>query len=571
MLENLLSHNCPNVRAWVEENLSFSDTVSKNAPGPIRLDRQPWGAEILDCFLDPALREMYLVMGTQVGKTSICMMGAAAVTEFDPGPLAWVLPDAPLAKRHGSKRALPFYLQNPILAAHMPPSEERGAKDLALDNMLFLILSGNQPSAASSTPFQYLILDEECKIKHLVKSEAEPAELWKKRVDGFARSLIVHASTPTVEDNTFWTGYLTSDCRRWYVPCPHCNAMQPLEFTRKTVVWEHPAVGEVTEADVLATARICCRVCEKTWTEEQKKAAIAEGRWIAENPHAPRDRRGYHLNSLYSPFKTTGEIAAHFWRVSHGAGSYQDFVNSRLALPYVEHVLKVKDSDVEKLVGTYPRGVVPPDVYYVVVCYDPGQAATHWVATAIGRGGEMWVVDYGKLAAMETVRERGQVGPAAHFASLAWGGVVPDFGYVDSGDWTQTIYAECERSGELTPTKGAPSNTSGRLSVSPVKNSAILDLVMYSDKQAKDDLYGDIIPLQNLTRLHLPAQPDKELLHGLSGQTKERKRGRAAAWKEVADDHYGDCVKLARVSWWVHRAKYEPADAMLNPAGTPDT
>ena len=37
---------------------------------------------------------------------------------------------------------------------------------------------------------------------------------------------------------------------------------------------------------------------------------------------------------------------------------------------------------------------------------------------------------------------------------------------------------------------------------------------------------------------------------GLSNQQKDALTG---DWKEILNDHYGDCVKLALVGWWIAR------------------
>jgi hypothetical protein len=170
----------------------------------------------------------------------------------------------------------------------------------------------------------------------------------------------------------------------------------------------------------------------------------------------------------------------------------------------------------------------------------------------------MWVVDYGTILAIETDPATGRSGIAAHFESLNWHGIRPDLGFVDSGDWTQTVYRECERHPALTPTKGAAART-GTYALTPTKNSPTLDLLTYSDHQAKLELYGEIIARGNLSPLHLPSDITPDFVAGLSGQTLEKRPTGPPRWKELANDHYGDCLKLCRVSWWLHRSAFEPA------------
>ena len=48
----------------------------------------------------------------------------------------------------------------------------------------------------------------------------------------------------------------------------------------------------------------------------------------------------------------------------------------------------------------------------------------------------------------------------------------------------------------------------------------------------------------------LPAEAmgDKELINGLSGQTLIRNKQGKLSWKDLRDDHYGDCLKLCLLS-----------------------
>ena len=48
-----------------------------------------------------------------------------------------------------------------------------------------------------------------------------------------------------------------------------------------------------------------------------------------------------------------------------------------------------------------------------------------------------------------------------------------------------------------------------------------------------------------------------DVLAGLSGQQLEKPRGGGLAqWRKLPNDHYGDCVKIGQVSWWVRRGDF---------------
>ena len=559
MLDALLSKVCRDPVAWGQDNLSFPASVSPMRPGRVDLSRPPWMAEILRDVLNPAVEHIHLVMGTQTGKTTTCMLAAALLHEFDPLPIFWALPSSDLAGRHAKSRMFPFWRENPILNGGIINAKEQ-LRVAAMNTgpLTIYFVGAREPSALAHTAAAYVIADEEAKYEHVKKSEAHPSLLLEKRMGAFPRHLMLHASTPNEEHNIFWQGFLQSSQCHYYVPCPHCGHYQRLEFSRDSVVWDHPESG-VTPEIVRATARYICAACGRAIRDSDKPAMLAAGEWRAENPEAPTYRRGYRLNTLYSSTVSFGECAERFFLASRSnapAQHLQDFRNNFQSLPFAHYSIKINDENITALQGSHLRGQVPADAYYVVVCYDPGQLQTHWVATAMGPGGSMTVVDWGTILSVESKPAEGVVGVASHFAGLQWGDVAPAFGYVDSGDWTETVYQECNKTaGVLTPTKGA--GTSGTWAQTALRNYPMLDLVTYSDYRVKLELYIRIIAQGEMGPLRLPADSTPDLIAGLSGQVLQQKPGGGKEWKKVPGDHFGDCIKLARVSWWVKCSEYE--------------
>lgn len=578
MLESLHINYCENAREWVEGNLVLPPEVSPNLAGRVSLARQPWMAEILESFLDPTLEDLYLCMGTQCGKTTACLLGTALISEFSPAPLIWALPTEPLAARLAKTRLIPFIRHNHTLSSHIHRADDLTPALINADNMQIFVLGATSPSKVSSQPAAYIIADEEAKIDHPHRNEAHPVLLLSERTKSFARKLRIHASTPNREKNIFWRGLADTDMRKFFVPCPHCGHYQTLEFTRQSLIWEHPSDGSAPSPSLIhATARYICCECGGAITETDRLAVISRGEWRATRKNAFPNRRGYHLNSLYSPFVSFGDFALAFYAArANGLGSlaYQNFVNSWQSEPYTAYAIRVDDASIPALCDTYRMGEIPiplEQVQYIFVGYDPGDKLTHWVATVVATGGDMYIIDCGTLVSVETDLSRGVTGISAHINSLSWqcaaeadenGQPVtlrPEIAYVDSGDRAQTVYTECERAPHLlSPSKGMHAGY-GTWRETPLKSHPGLTLVTYNDYAAKYELYASIIAKNDLANLHLPADAPRDLIAGLSGQTLEILPSGRRQWKAVKADHYGDCVKLARVSWWVNRGYLEPA------------
>ncbi len=562
MLELLKKQRCDTPSEWVEENLAFNTELSPNLPGRVSLARQPWMREILACFLDPSITELHLVMGAQTGKTTACLLGSALLTMFDPMPLLWALPTDELALRMGKRRLLPFYESNEVLASHLPEKRDRNITNLPLDNMNIYVVGSRRPAKIASIPCGCVICDEEAKFDHIGHNEAHPVLLLTERTKAFARKLIVHASTPNTENNIFWQGFLKSDQRYYYIPCPHCGEFQKLEFTRQTVLWEHPKDTPLTPDIVQNTAYYACQKCHARLYDGDLRRAMQKGKWIAENPSASSSHRGYHVNSLYSPFITIGEFAREFWKSNDSQAdieNYQNFVNSWLALPYVPYSYKVTDENISALAGEHFKGVSPfssDETHYIVTCYDPGQNETHWVTCAVATGGRFALVDYGTVLSISDIPEHFRT----HTIIQEGKPVGSDIGYCDSGDWTSQVYDEClSTGGVILPSKGSPSRV-GVWAMTQIKTHPGLDLITYNDFALKRLVYGQMIQRREGGEIILPKDMGKELVDGLSGQTLIRKKGGGYQWKDLARDHFGDCLKLCVLSYLTLKSSLELED-----------
>lgn len=572
MLESLMLPRCDNPRAWVEQNLRFSAEASPNHPGAVSLAGQPWAEMILRDMLDPEVEQIWLVMGAQLGKTSLCMFGLAALLTFAPRPAAWTLPDKDMAKMMSEERMQPFLRDNPILADGLKPG---GWDLLSWGSTKKLHFYGvKNPDKTAMHPIAYVFMDEEAKYAHERKREGHPVHLLADRTMSYPVRKIVHASTPSTPQHVFWKGFERSSMSLYHVPCPACGAMQVLEFSRESLVWEGKTVD-----DARNTARYVCRHCGYHIRNEEKFAMMAAGEWRDSNPAASRKYRGYRLNALYSRFFSFGQFAAAFVEAHQedaGPESYQNFVNSLEAKPYTVYSYRTKEADILRHRRAYRRGTVPVDWWhYIAVGYDPGQNETHWVACAVTRGGAMYVIDWGTIVSYAGDPANGGAGGAVeHFRSLSFvtadgTAVRPDFAYMDSGDFTEAVYHECMAGAPVfVPTKGSAAKY-GTYRLAPAASCPGVELLTYVDFIAKRSFYGEAIQRGQGYRFYVPVDVDDAFVHGLSGQMLLTLPNGGREWKKIKDDHYGDCCKLVHVSWWTWRNAFEPPGAELRDVRAP--
>lgn len=589
MLECLLLTERERPSEWAEKNLIFPRETSGNAPGPLSFDRQPYLREILDCCADPTVQTVWVAGGAQIGKTATLVAMLGYMIAQQPSNGLWAMTNLDQVKIFSRKKVQPFIRANPCLARYIRQGDAAAMHPLNIDltNMAVRFAGTGSPANLASESCAWTIGDEAAKWPHLNREEAHPIDLIQERTKAFPRRFHMFTSTPTTIDNEFWQGFSGSEMRQFFVPCPHCGERFAFMFSAETVRWEKPENGHMDIDLAAATVRYVCPHCRGEIWEEQKAAMLAAGEWrksewlhklYASETVAPsKNSRGYHLDSLYSPFVSWGSCVRAFlecYTQLTMAIDLQNFQNSWKALPYERVEINIRNELVRALCSTHARGEVPGQPYYISVGYDPGADETHWVACAVYEGGVMRVIDWGTLllhrsethlenvgteAEPEWVTRVDKAGIAPHFASLRWGSHVPACGFVDAGYNTLDIYDECAMlPGQLTPSKGSPTRLGTWALRTAAPSHPLQTVLTYCDHNAKISLYAETIGKKSPPALYLPRvdECDSELFRGLSGQ-KLVKRGRGEEWLRVKDDHFGDCIKIQRVAWWAMGREFE--------------
>jgi phage terminase large subunit GpA-like protein len=531
---------------WLEQNIYFDNNVSPNSPGNLDLSRQPWAKEILDSAMDPRTNELNLVMGAQTGKTTLLMLIWLLKAKFDPSPALIALSTDPLCDRLIKRRLIPLLKCNPWYGDQLP-AENRGQESMILFPGAPTFYTGARTAdKLASMPASLLLLDEVSKWAKGSVKEAHPLFLVKERVKSFATHLIVAASTPSEEEEIFWTEYLHSSQSHYYMPCPHCGEMIKFEFSEETVQWEKGTLETIRD-----TACYVCPKCKGKINDSQKEEMMQRGEWRKERENHVPGHLGFHLNSLYSPFVRFGDAAVEFVKANASimrAEALRNFTNSWLGLPYKVQEKETSAQDILACVdNTRQQCEIPEDTAFVVCGVDCGQDASHYAISAITFDGRINVVDWGTLQSFTSYNGEYGVQKLVEDWEDSSGKWKIDVAYIDSGYSTQQVYLECLNApyGKLNPIKG--SNCQGVWSRRQLTNVSDLDLYLFNDHAIKMTMMS----YWRDKTITLPTQAtyDKEFIKGLSGQTliRDKKTGKYS-FKSLKADHYHDAVKACVLS-----------------------
>ena len=274
------------------------------------------------------VERIVFMKGAQTGGTEAALNAIGYWIAHAPGIILTVWPSIDMVRRNSRIRIEPLIDGTPALRAKIPPARSKDPGNAVAQKEFpggALVMTGaNSPAGLRSLPARYLVLDEVDAFPPDADGEGDPVALAVQRTVTFrGRRKIVLISTPTFAGaSRIETAFAESDQRRFFVPCPHCGAMQLIAWA--SIVWPE---GRPREAHMVCEANGC--VIE----ERDKPKMLAGGEW---RPTAAGDGRtaGFHLPALYSPFESWADIAAEFLAVRRDPLRLQPWTNTKLGVPF---------------------------------------------------------------------------------------------------------------------------------------------------------------------------------------------------------------------------------------------
>ena len=298
-------------------------------PGPWRTDRVPYLREIMDALSTSLPIERVVFMnGAQTGGTAAALNAIGYWIAHAPGIILTVWPSIDMVRRNSRIRIEPLIDGTPALRAKIPPARSKDPGNAVAQKEFpggALVMTGaNSAAGLRSLPARYLVLDEVDAFPPDADGEGDPVALAVQRTVTFrGRRKIVLISTPTFAGaSRIETAFAESDQRRFFVPCPHCGAMQLIAWS--SIQWPEARPRE---------AFMACEANGCVIEERDKPKMLSHGEWRAT---AGGDGRtaGFHLPALYSPFESWADIAAEFLTVRRDPLRLQPWTNTKLGLPF---------------------------------------------------------------------------------------------------------------------------------------------------------------------------------------------------------------------------------------------
>jgi phage terminase large subunit GpA-like protein len=426
------------VSQWADDNRILSGKQASER-GRWRTARNPILREIMDCFsAGSRVRDIAIMKSSQVGVTEAMVNVLGYTIDHAPCPVMTMLPTIEARDSWRVQKLNPLLLETDRVREVLGGLRARDSANrqdlIDFPGGVLFLAGGNSPNSYAQKSVRMLMLDDFDRFPEVIGSEGSVVTLAKGRTKAFPRAIRAYISTPTLIDGLIDRQYKAGDQRRYHVPCPHCNELQPLEWGGKDVAhgmkWTLLPTGEVV------SVRYVCRECGAEIKEHQKPAMLAGGVWIARHPE--RQMRSYHISALYAPIGLGPSWASlvEDWLAAQGDDDdLQAFINTNLGEPWELRGEKNDPSALMRRLETYDTDAQAGTGRVRSVGIDVQQNRIEVSVYDIGIGEETWAIDHviidGDTAGPDPWEEL-----AAELNAIS-----PDCGGIDSGYNTDQVLA----------------------------------------------------------------------------------------------------------------------------------
>ena len=440
----------------------------------------------MDACCDPAIKQVVVMAGAQLGKSEVIINIVGFHIEHDPAPILLMQPTVEMAQSFSKDRISSGLLATtPSLKGKVKDPRARDSGNTTLHKTFpagaLSMVGANSPAGLASRPIRIVLCDEVDRYPLSAGEEGDPIALASKRAMTFWNRKIVLVSTPTERGaSRIEAAYEETDKRKFYIPCPHCDEMQILKWSN--VKWEDKRPE---------TAAYYCEECGAAWSDAQRNKSVSQGEWRAAGEF--RGVAGFHISALYSPWVTIFDAVDEFLKAKRDPMRLKTWVNTFLGETWEEQGDRIDEFDLMDRREDWGEDL-PEEVLMMTAGIDVQDDRLEIEVVGWGRGEESWSLSYDTLYGDPSTSElwiRLDSLLQKTFTHPLHGEMVIRSSCIDSGGhYTQQVYNYARQrtgrrvfaikgiGGEGKPIIGRPSkNNIGKINLFPVGTDTAKELV----------------------------------------------------------------------------------------------
>lgn len=397
------------VTQWADLRRVLTRTTSSE-PGPWKTDRTPYLRFVMDCFSEPSIRMICLKFATQLGKSEAQLNMVGFIIDILGGSILHVLPTDNVTEKFSRTRIKPMVEACPTLRSKKHSNQDLFQnREMHYQDAIHYLATANSAADLKSTPIEFLFCDEVGSFPEFAGRDADPVKLAMERQKTFSLTKkAVLVSSPTTENGLITKYHRDCDLHyQFFVSCPQCGHYQTLVFPQ--IKW--PDMGDTSEQStrlkVKRAARYECVSCQKPIDDRQKPEMLRKGEWRADEADFEGDPEsvGFHLNSLYSPFLSWGDIAYEFLDSKNDIGRLMNFKNGWEAIEWTQAVATKKTGEILAHRVPLPPLTVPAEAVALTCGIDVQKFSFYYTVRAWARNMTSWLIRYGQVETWDEINE----------------------------------------------------------------------------------------------------------------------------------------------------------------------
>ncbi len=359
-------------------------------PGNWRTSRAPYQKEIMDVIADRSIEVVVFSKSSQVGATEIINNIIGYYIAQNPSPILVLQPTLEMARTWSKDRLAPMLKASPALAGKVKEPRSKNSENTVLSKKFpggnLSVVGANSAASLASRPVRILLCDEVDRYPDSAATEGDPIQLAIKRTQTFWNRKILMASTPTIDGvSRIQAAWETSDKRYYFLPCPHCDEKQRLEW--KYIHWDD---GKPE------TAYYACQHCGGVIEEKHKIKMLEQGEWRASKE--TNRVAGFHISELYSPWSTWESMVETFLEVKKHPEQLKTFVNTALGEVWLgDQAEKIESHELLSRRENYDASLIPDDVLVITAGCDVQKDRIEVQVIGYALESQTYVIEYATL------------------------------------------------------------------------------------------------------------------------------------------------------------------------------
>src|SRR5688572_24978270 len=272
----------------------------------------PYQRGILDAISDPETETVSVRKSARVGYTKCLNHTIGYHIHQDPCGILIMQPTIEDAEGYSKEEIAPMLRDTPCLQGLVAEPRSRDSGNTILHKKypggVLSMVGSNSPRGMRRVSRRIILFDEIDGYDHEgAGKEGDQIALGKRRAEYFWNRKFVLGSTPTVKDISKIEKIVAKGTEeRFFVPCPHCGALQYLKWGGRDVKygfkWDE---GNPDSVFYVCEVNGCViREEHKRWMIEEADRRQCAGEpgvgWVATNKNPEPRHRSFHIWAAYS-------------------------------------------------------------------------------------------------------------------------------------------------------------------------------------------------------------------------------------------------------------------------------